>query len=111
MSTIAIVGLLVFEYGEYRKVEWKPELVVDKSRTDQMTIHFDISFPKVPCFGIWSCVIGWINVVFLGLTLDVMDAADQFQNNMHDHIVKTRLNPNGDVISLYDGIFYPLLKT
>lgn len=84
--SVAICILLVFEFADYQKVSWKPEIVVDTKRMEKMTINFDVSFPKVPCFA---------------LTLDVMDSADQYQNNLVDNIIKRRLDAKTQDIGVY----------
>lgn len=48
---VSICFLVFAEFVDFRRVIWKSELAVDKSGSEQMTIDFDISFTKVPCFG------------------------------------------------------------
>ena len=87
ISAIALIAaLLVFEWHEFQRISWRPELIVDMQREEQMSINFDVSFPKVPC---------------LALNLDVMDVAEDFQNNLHDNVSKMRLAPNGDFLGKY----------
>lgn len=51
VSCIAIGLLILAEYVDYRRVAWKSELVVGQSGNAQMNVNFDISLPKIPCFG------------------------------------------------------------
>lgn len=51
-SWIVMAILLMYECWRYGSTSWRSELVVDStSRKQQMDIQFDISFPKMPCFG------------------------------------------------------------
>ena len=86
VSATLIAGLIAFEFLEYQKISWNPEIIVDNSRKERMTINFDISFLKVPCFA---------------LTLDVMDSADQYQNNLTSNISKKQLGPRGQDLGEY----------
>jgi hypothetical protein len=86
LSTVLIGALVIYEYVDFQTVIWKPHLIVDTSRKERMTIDFDISFPKVPCFA---------------LTLDVMDSAEQYQNNLNDGITKISLGSKGKELGVY----------
>lgn len=46
-----ILLLIASEFSQYKKVIWKPELIVDTERKEKVNIEIDITFPKVPCFG------------------------------------------------------------
>ena len=50
ISAFMIMILLISEYSDYRQPEIKPELVVDKSRKEKLTINVNVTFPKVPCY-------------------------------------------------------------
>lgn len=86
---------MLFEYIDFQRVVWKSELMVDRSSAEQMTINFDLSFPKIPCFA---------------LTLDVMDAADQHQNNLEKDVLKMRLDGSGQKLGAYKDIHLEDLK-
>ncbi|RIB15031.1 endoplasmic reticulum vesicle transporter-domain-containing protein [Gigaspora rosea] len=85
LSTIIIITLLWSEFNEYRVTEIKPELVVDKSRKEKLTINLNITFPKVPCYL---------------LSVDVMDVAGETQNDLTHDIYKTRLDADGTQIHI-----------
>lgn len=102
LSGATICFLLFFEWIDYQKVSWRSELVIDQTNTEQMTINFDISFPRVPCFG--TCAYCLIIVPYCeALTLDLMDAADQHQNNVEKDILKTKLSSTGQSLGPYSG--------
>ena len=107
LSGAAICFLLFFEWIDYQKVSWRSELVVDQTNTEQMTINFDISFPRVPCFGTLpnSFIPILVTSKCVALTLDLMDAADQHQNNVEKDVVKTKLSNTGQSLGPYSGIW------
>ncbi|KAL1651251.1 ER-derived vesicles protein erv46 [Diplodia intermedia] len=75
-SILMILWLVWGEWADYRRVEVKPELIVDKSRGEKMEIHMNISFPRVPCEL---------------LTLDVMDVSGEIQTGVMHGVNKVRL--------------------
>lgn len=83
VSACIIIYLIWVEYTAYTNVVWKPKLIVDTGRKQHMDIHFNITFPHVPCFTV---------------SLDVLDAASEHQMNIAKTITKTRLDPKGNCI-------------
>lgn len=49
IAVAAIVWLSLFEWLDYRKVEYRAELIVDKARGEKMLINFNFTFPHMPC--------------------------------------------------------------
>lgn len=49
ISALIIVYLVMSELIAYRTPIWRPELIVDKGRKEKMNIHFNVTFPKMPC--------------------------------------------------------------
>ncbi|KAF8424636.1 endoplasmic reticulum vesicle transporter-domain-containing protein [Tirmania nivea] len=84
-SILLILFLIISEWRDYSRVIIRPELVVDKTRGQRMDIHLNITFHHVPCEL---------------LTLDVMDVSGELQVGVHHGIIKTRLSPQGQPISL-----------
>ncbi|CAG8601157.1 3304_t:CDS:2 [Diversispora eburnea] len=84
ISAIIIIILLWSEFNEYRSTEIRPELIVDKSRKEKLTININVTFPRVPCYR----------------TVDVMDIAGETQNDLAHDIYKTRLNTDGTRIDV-----------
>ncbi|PSS22996.1 hypothetical protein M430DRAFT_116712 [Amorphotheca resinae ATCC 22711] len=80
--TIASLLIVLFlawgEWADYRRIVVHPELVVDKGRGEQMEIHLNITFPRIPCEL---------------LTLDVMDVSGEQQTGVMHGINKVRLAP------------------
>ncbi|KAL1925789.1 uncharacterized protein VTP21DRAFT_672 [Calcarisporiella thermophila] len=80
VSAIIILILVLSEFQNYRTVSFKPELGIDTSRKGKMTVNFNITFPRIPCYA---------------LSLDVMDASGEHQENYDHHVYKVRLDPEG----------------
>lgn len=83
VSSCIIIYLIWIEYLSYTDIIWKPKLIVDTGRKQSMDIHFNITFPHVPCFTV---------------SLDVLDAASEHQMNIAKTITKTRLDQFGEYI-------------
>ena len=83
-SFLVVFFLLLAEWSNYRQVRVSPELVVDLSRQERMSININITFPIIPC-GM--------------LSLDLMDTAGEQQHNIAHDMVKSRLDQNGRIIS------------
>ncbi|KAI9294407.1 endoplasmic reticulum-golgi intermediate compartment protein 3, partial [Neoconidiobolus thromboides FSU 785] len=75
-----IVLLSLYEFIDYNTLTWKWELSVDKSRTKTLPIHFNITFPRVPCYL---------------LSLDSVQANGEYQTNLESNIYKVRLDKEG----------------
>lgn len=90
LAAITIIWLTISEYLDYRHIEYRPELVVDKARGDKLLINFDITFPNIPC-----------DV----LTMDILDVAGETQTAISHGVVKTRLDANGKKIATMDVSF------
>ncbi|KFA66467.1 hypothetical protein S40285_00718 [Stachybotrys chlorohalonatus IBT 40285] len=81
-GVVTIVSLLVVlflawgEWSDYRRIVIHPEIIVDKGRGERMEIHFNMTFPKMPCEL---------------LTLDVMDVSGEQQHAIMHGVNKVRL--------------------
>ncbi|KDN53212.1 DUF1692-domain-containing protein [Tilletiaria anomala UBC 951] len=80
VSAFLIVFLTIGEFMDYRRVHTKNSLVVDVSRGEKLTVHLDITFPRVPCYL---------------LSLDIMDISGEHQNDIQHDIIRTRLSHSG----------------
>ncbi|KAF9113020.1 hypothetical protein BGX27_002372 [Mortierella sp. AM989] len=83
VSAIIIFTLLLGEFFDYRSIHLESSLVVDVGRKEKMSIDFDITFPKIPCYV---------------LTLDVMDVAGEHQSDITHSVYKVQLSPDGTEI-------------
>ncbi|KAI5809320.1 endoplasmic reticulum vesicle transporter-domain-containing protein [Pyronema omphalodes] len=77
ISVLVVMYLIAGEVGDYRRIEVVPELIVDKSRGEQLPISLNITFPHMPC-----------NL----LTLDVMDVSGEQQSGVTHGVHLTRLS-------------------
>ncbi|CAN6614324.1 ER-derived vesicles protein Erv46p [Trichomonascus vanleenenianus] len=84
VSLVVIAWLTISEFLDYRAVVYRPELIVDKARSERLSINLDITFPNMPC-----------DLV----SMDIMDAAGEVQEEIEHGIVKTRLDAQGNAIS------------
>lgn len=84
VSSIIVILLVISEWRDYTRLEWRPEIIVDKTRGDKMEINVNITFPNLPC-GL--------------ITMDAMDASGEIQEEISSTITKTRLDENGKLIS------------
>eukprot|EP00887_Chlorella_sp_A99_P002342 scaffold10.g2342.t1 len=72
----------------FTRVTTTHELSVDTTRGEQMEIHFDVTFPRMPC--------AWISI-------DAMDVSGELHLDVQDHdVYKKRLTPDGYPIT--DGV-------
>ncbi|KAJ1917561.1 ER-derived vesicles protein erv46 [Mycoemilia scoparia] len=85
ISGIIMLFLTLNEYIDYKKIEMRPEIIVDKTMGEKLPINIDITFPNVPC-------------VMLGL--DVMDSIGSHEVNMFHHVTKTRISKDGQIIEV-----------
>jgi len=83
-SLFLILSLTLYEFVDYRRVHWNPSLVVDKSRGEKLVVNLNVTFPRVPCYL---------------LSVDIMDISGEHQNDVNHDLSKTRLNPDGSVVS------------
>ncbi|KAK5985942.1 Endoplasmic reticulum-Golgi intermediate compartment protein 3 [Trichostrongylus colubriformis] len=85
ISSIVIVLLAIQETHHYLAGDIVEQLFVDTTSSDiRLDVHFDISFPYLPC--------GFI-------TVDVMDVTGENQDNIQDDVFKIRLDRSGKNIS------------
>lgn len=83
IATLCILTLLVSEFVTYQSVETRPELVVDKTRKQKLSIFVNVTFPRMPCYL---------------LSIDVMNASGEHLNDIAHDMYKTRLDPEGRVL-------------
>lgn len=84
VSILIILWLTISEWLDYRQIVYHPELVVDKARGERLDINLNVTFPNMPCEL---------------LTMDIMDASGEIQEQVTHGIMKTRIDPKGNAIS------------
>ncbi|EPS64954.1 hypothetical protein M569_09826 [Genlisea aurea] len=90
ISSVAIALLFISEFCLYLHTVTETELVVDTTRGGKLHIHFNISFPDVPCSL---------------LSLDAMDIMGERHTNIRHDIFKERIDVHGNVKEVrQDGI-------
>jgi hypothetical protein len=84
VATIVVAVLFVSQLRVFMAVNTDYELSVDSSRGEQMRIHLDVTFPRMPC-----------SVV----SLDVMDVSGEQELDVSHDIFKRRLDRRGKPIA------------
>ncbi|WFC97043.1 ER-derived vesicles protein erv46 [Malassezia brasiliensis] len=80
LSGVLVAMLTISEFLDYRRVSVEPRLEVDLARDPKIAIHFNVTFPRVPCYL---------------LSLDVVDIVGDMQVDINHDVVKTRLDNQG----------------
>ncbi|KAI0310191.1 Sec1 family-domain-containing protein [Amylostereum chailletii] len=83
LSAAIILAFTTMEFLDYRRVNIDTSVVVDRSRGEKLTVHLNVTFPRVPCYL---------------LSLDVMDISGESQRDISHHVLKTRLTSTGAVV-------------
>jgi len=81
LSAAIILAFTTMEFIDYRRTVIDTSVVVDRSRGEKLTVHLNVTFPRVPCYL---------------LSLDVMDISGEVQRDISHHILKTRLTTAGE---------------
>ncbi|CAO3645856.1 unnamed protein product [Mucor hiemalis] len=90
-ASVTIIGALVIltlvcsELIAYTTPTWKPSLVVDPSRKEKMSINFNVTFPRMPCYM---------------LSVDIMDETGEHSSGYSQDVTKVRLDLSGEQIEL-----------
>uniref|UniRef100_A0A0V0IBZ1 Putative endoplasmic reticulum-Golgi intermediate compartment protein 3-like n=1 Tax=Solanum chacoense TaxID=4108 RepID=A0A0V0IBZ1_SOLCH len=96
VASIIMLVLFVNELGLYIHSYTETQLVVDTSRGGKLHIHFDITFPAVPCSL---------------LSLDARDISGEEHFDIRHDIFKKRIDSHGAVIEVrQDGIGAPKIE-
>ena len=85
VATVVVAVLFVSQLRVFMAVNTDYELSVDSSRGEQMRIHLDVTFPRMPC-----------SVV----SLDVMDVSGEQELDVSHDIFKRRLDRRGKPIAV-----------
>ena len=85
VATIVVAVLFVSQLRVFMAVNTDYELSVDSSRGEQMRIHLDVTFPRMPCSV---------------LSLDVMDVSGEQELDVSHDIFKRRLDRRGKPIAV-----------
>ncbi|CAE6416337.1 unnamed protein product [Rhizoctonia solani] len=84
MFSVAIILILtLIEVIDYRRVVIDSDIKVDTSRGDHMSVKMNITFPRVPCYL---------------LSMDITDISGDTKQDVTYHVLKTRLDPSGEVL-------------
>ncbi|KAI0004570.1 Sec1-like protein [Russula compacta] len=80
LSAAIILSFTVIEFLDYRRIGIDTSVVVDRSRGEKLTVHLNVTFPRVPCYL---------------LSLDLMDISGELQRDISHDVIKTRLTAGG----------------
>lgn len=81
IAGVFIFLLFISELSYYLTTETVDHLYVDVSRDEKLAIHFNVTFPHIPCSL---------------LSLDAMDVSGEHQLDVHHNIKKKPLDPFGN---------------
>ncbi|OIT39110.1 PREDICTED: endoplasmic reticulum-Golgi intermediate compartment protein 3-like [Nicotiana attenuata] len=96
VASLIMLVLFVNELGLYIHSYTETQLIVDTSRGGKLHIHFDITFPAVPCSL---------------LSLDARDISGEEHFDIRHDIFKKRIDSHGAVIEVrQDGIGAPKIE-
>jgi hypothetical protein len=103
MAGIIMLVLFLSELREFLIVHTHEHMVVDSTINEKLRINLDISFVAINCKGI-LCYLnklvknGGLFSLALDAHINAMDVAGDRQMNMHQTIIKIRLDPSGKEI-------------
>jgi len=80
LSAAIILAFTTIEFLDYRRVTVDTSIVVDRSRGEKLTVNFNVTFPRVPCYL---------------LSLDVVDISGELQKEVSHNVLKSRLDSEG----------------
>ncbi|CAE7123889.1 unnamed protein product [Rhizoctonia solani] len=83
VSAAIILVFTLIEFIDYRRVAIDSDIEVDTSRGQHMSVKMNITFPRVPCYL---------------LSLDITDVSGDTKKDVSHNILKTRLDPSGQVM-------------
>jgi len=83
VSAAIILSFTIMEFMDYRRIGIDTSVVVDRSRGEKLTVHLNMTFPRVPCYL---------------LSLDLMDISGELQRDISHDVVKTRLTAAGTAV-------------
>ncbi len=50
VSAAIILSFTIMEFLDYRRIAIDTSVVVDRSRGEKLTVHLNVTFPRVPCY-------------------------------------------------------------
>jgi len=80
VSAAIILSFTVMEFVDYRRIGIDTSVVVDRSRGEKLTVHFNVTFPRLPCYL---------------MSLDLMDVSGELQHDISHDVLKTPSRPRG----------------
>jgi endoplasmic reticulum-Golgi intermediate compartment protein 3 len=101
----------MIEFLDYRRTGIDTSVVVDRSRGEKLTVHLNVTFPRVPCYrelfhanhpAAAAAAILTTDTTSSHLcpvlSLDLMDISGELQRDISHDIIKTRLASTGTVV-------------
>jgi hypothetical protein len=98
LSFAIIATFTMIEFFDYRRLTIDTSILVDRARDEKLTVRFNMTFSKVPCYR--QCLIARYLIAHttIVLSLDVMDISGEQQHDITHNVVKTRLNEFGSPV-------------
>ncbi len=105
VSIAIILSFTIIEFLDYRRIGIDTSVVVDRSRGEKLTVHLNVTFPRVPCYCELlhsPCRLPILNynpiLICAVLSLDLMDISGELQRDISHDVFKTRLTAAGTVV-------------
>ena len=99
VSAAIIILFSIIELVNYRRVIVDSSIVVNQSKRENFAVKMNITFPRVPCFCKFNqSLLGTSLTPYTVLSLDINDISGDNLQDVHHNVLKTRLDPNGQII-------------
>ena len=108
VSVAIILSFTIIEFLDYRRIGIDTSVVVDRSRGEKLTVHLNVTFPRVPCYRELfhanhpAAAILTTDTTSSDLcpvlSLDLMDISGELQRDISHDVIKTRLTSEGTVV-------------
>ena len=104
VSVAIILSFTIMEFFDYRRIDIDTSVVVDRSRGEKLTVHLNVTFPRVPCYrettvlSVPARSIQTDDRLCPVMSLDLMDISGELQRDISHDVIKTRLSAAGTAV-------------
>lgn len=99
VSITLILLLTLVEYLDYRSVYLDTDIGVYKAKSDRITVNFNVTFPRVPCFcKLRSGTLYSADGLWLVISVDATDVSGEHMRGISHNVVKIKTDRYGVAI-------------